>query len=378
MKVLLVDQFGKTTGRDTLALAQLINEYNDVDMQVYISDNTELPIDRNYTFKIEKGFYKAYEGNAIQKGIHYLTALRKLKSYIKNNNIDVVHLQWFSLPWIEWIYVKNLAKKHKVVITVHDVVPFDNRPYELQALNKIYSHSDRLLIHTQTSKKEFEQIYGIKDKISVITQGFCLKSDYHRIEKVDAKKHFDIDSNTVVFLYYGTIRKSKGLDILMEAIEEAHRINKKIILLAAGAFHKVDEEIYEKLKDKLGNEAARINFGFVPQEEEQWYFSAADVVCLPYLEVTQSGVAQLGLMYELPIIATDIGEMADVCRDGENGILIKENNKEQLVNAILEIAENDDFRSKASEKSKYMGEVDFSLKTKAKKVYEAYHELQNG
>ena len=54
MKVLFVDQFGKTTGRDTLALADLINQSQEVDMTVYLSDNTEIPSDRNYTVKIEK------------------------------------------------------------------------------------------------------------------------------------------------------------------------------------------------------------------------------------------------------------------------------------------------------------------------------------
>ena len=377
MKVLLVDQFGKTTGRDTLALAELVNKNSDIEMQVYLSDNTEIPDDRKYILKINEGFNRAYEGNAIQKGIHYLKALRELKIFIAKNDIDIVHLQWFSLPWIEWIYVKKLAKKYKVVITVHDVKPFDNRPYEMQALRRVYQSADKLLIHTKTSEEEFKKLYGRENKTKIITQGFCLKSDYQRIEKEVAKKHFNIDNDTVVFLYYGTIRKSKGLDILMEAILETHEKNKKILLLAAGAFHKVEEEEYKRLKDQLGEGAARINFGFVPQKEEQWYFSAADVLCLPYLEVTQSGVAQLGLMYELPIIATDVGEMSDVCRNEKNGILIQPQNKSQLIDAILRFTNSSEFREKASEQSKQMAEVDFSLETKAQKVHEVYSELRS-
>ena len=114
------------------------------------------------------------------------------------------------------------------------------------------------------------------------------------------------------------------MDILIKAIHRAHEKCEKVYLLAAGAFHKVNENEYRQLVlEQLRDDFSCVKFGFVPQEEEQWYFSAADVLCLPYLEVTQSGVAQLGLMYDLPIIATDVGEMSDVCRDGENGIIPK-------------------------------------------------------
>lgn len=373
MKVLFVDQFGKTTGRDTLALAELINKNPDIDMEVYLSDTTEIPSDRNYTLKITKGFHGAYEGNFLNKARNYIKSLVELKKHIDRNNIDLVHLQWFSLPWIVWIYVGLLKKKHKVVVTVHDVIPFDNRPLEIQALDKIYSKADALLIHTKSSKELFEKVYKAKTPISIITQGFCLKSDYTRLDKEEAKKHFGIPSDAVVFLYYGTIRPSKGLDILIKAIHRAHEKCEKVYLLAAGAFHKVNENEYRQLVlEQLRDDFSCVKFGFVPQEEEQWYFSAADVLCLPYLEVTQSGVAQLGLMYDLPIIATDVGEMSDVCRDGENGIITEKGNVNELRDAVLKMVMNELYRNNAIEKSRELGKTEFSLEKKAERVFNVY------
>lgn len=378
MKVLLVDQFGKTTGRDTLALAELINRNPEVNMEVFLSENTEIPVDRKYTVKIIKGFRGAYEGNIINKTINYLKALKELKKYIESNNIDIVHLQWFSLPWIEWIYVAALRRRHRVVITVHDVIPFDNRPFEMQSLDKIYEKADALVMHTDTSKNLFQKMYKAKTPISVVTQGFCLKSDYKIIDKKKAKEHFGIPKEAVVFLYYGTIRPSKGLDILIKSMHNAYKENKNVYLLAAGAFHRVNEEEYiNMVKDLLDDGCAAVSFGFVPQEEEQWYFSAADVLCLPYLEVTQSGVAQLGLMYELPIIATDVGEMGDVCRDGQNGIVVKPGNQDELKDVIIKFTGNAKFREKASKISKELGEKEFSLEVKAEKVEKAYKRVKN-
>lgn len=376
MKVLLVDQFGRTTGRDTLALAELINKNEDIELEVFLSDNTEIPIDREYNLRVTKGFNKAYEGNFINKSLNYLKALRELKKYIKNNNFDIVHLQWFSIPWIEWIYVGQLKKKCKVIITVHDVIPFDNRPLEMKALDKIYSKADQLLVHTETSKKLFKDNYHAKPPITVITQGFCLKSDYCKLDSKKAKMHFGIPLDSIVFLYYGTIRPSKGIDYLIRAIHKAHKLNHNVYLLAAGALHKVNEnELLKLVNDELSSEFSTVKIGFVPQEEEKWYFSAADVLCLPYLEVTQSGVAQLGLMYDLPIIATDVGEMRSVCRNNQNGILVTAGDEKQLKDAIVRMTGDNKFRQQASKVSCVLGKNEFSLTVKAQKVYDSYKQM---
>ncbi len=377
MKILLVDQFGKTTGRDTLALAELINKNENVEVEVFLSDNTEIPKNKQYSVKIIKGFRGAYEGNAVNKAFNYLRALKELKQYILKNNIDIVHLQWFSLPWIEWLYAGCLRKKCKIVITVHDVIPFDNRPFEMKSLNLIYDRADYLLMHTENSRKLFKENYKAKTPISIITQGFCLKSDYEVIDKKQAKTHFGIPEDAKVYLYYGTIRPSKGLDVLIKAISDAHKNNNSVYLLAAGAFHRVNEDEYNKLvKGFLSDEFANVKFGFVPYEEEKWYFSAADVLCLPYLEVTQSGVAQLGLMYELPLIATDVGEMSEVCKNEKNGLIVSPNNINELSSAILKFATEKEFLKSASIHSKNIGEKEFSLEIKAEKISQIYFKLK--
>lgn len=373
MKVLLVDQFGKTTGRDTLALANLINDEK-IKMTVYLSDSTEIPSDKEYAVQIKKGFHGAYEGNAINKVKNYLKALKELKNYIKQEKFDIVHLQWFSLPWVEWMYVKSLKRYAKVVITVHDVIPFDNRPLEMQSLDRIYRYANHILVHTQKVKEEFQKNYKSKTPVSVITQGFCYKPDYIKIDKTAARKKLSIPQDAIVYLYYGTIRPSKGLDTLMKAIVEAQKVNNKVFLLAAGAFHKVDEEQYRNLAKEITRVGSRVDFGFLPYEMEKYYFSAADVLVLPYTEGTQSGVAQLGLMYELPLIASNIYCMDEVAKKDENALRFNAGNITELANCISSLAENSDKRKKFVAESKRIGESDFSLEKKADCVRSAYQQ----
>ena len=373
MKVLFVDQFGKTSGRDTLALAELVNG-GDIQMTVYLADTTEIPADRSYSVRIRKGFHGAYEGNALHKAVSYLRALGELRRYIIENRFDIVHLQWFSLPWLEWSYVSSLKKYAGIVVTVHDVVPFDNRPLEMQSLDRIYRRADRLLLHTERAREEFARLYGAKTPVTVITQGFCYKPDYVRLDRAEARGRLGVPEDAVVFLYYGTIRASKGLDTLMRAVLQAQQRNRSIYLLAAGAFHKVDEELYRSLADQVTRAGGRVDFGFVPFALEQYYFSAADVLVLPYTEGTQSGVAQLGLMYELPLIASDIYCMDDVARPGENALRFPAGDAAALADCIGVLAEDGALRASFARASGSIGEYDFSLENKARLVREAYRE----
>lgn len=378
MKVLLVEQLATTSGRDTLALADRMNALENIIVDVYASDNAMWLKSYALKTRIEFGFHGAYEGNFLHKVFCYLKSLIKLSAYIRNNNYDIVHLQKFSLPWIEWIFVLWLRiTKKRVVITIHDVIPFDRHALEISFLDIIYKEADMLLLHTELARNLFHNTYKAKTKTKLITQAFCDKAEYHLIDKETARSHFGIPRNAIVFLYYGTIRPSKGLNILFSSIRGAGEINDSVFLLATGAFHHVDEEAYKTMARGLEDDnRAIVNFGWTPQEEEQWYFSAADVLCLPYLELTQSGVAQLGLMYELPMIATDVGAMSEVVRDGENGLLISPNDEGKLTESILKLSKDSDMREQFSLCSKRLAETEFSLVNKAKRVVEAYREIE--
>lgn len=377
MRVLMVDQFAKTAGKNTVMLANELNEIEDMSVEVYLSDNTDIRMDEVQPLKISLGFHGAYDGNYFHKALCYLGALFELSRHIKKNGYDIIHLQWFSLPWIEWSFVLWLKlTKHKVVITVHDVVPFDRHPLETQFLNVIYNKSDVLLVHTKYAEKLFLEKYKIRKPIKVITQASGKKSNYCILDKKIAKRHFNITDDATVFLFYGTVRPSKGLDILVSAISEAYKKDNKVFLLAAGEPHRIDVAKYNELiEEKLSRNNSIINFGFVPKEEEKFYFNAADVLCLPYLELTQSGIAQLGLMYELPMIATDVGAMADVVRDGENGILVPPNDEERLSEAILKLEREKNMRECYSACSKKLGETEFSLTNKVDIIADIYREI---
>ena len=84
-----------------------------------------------------------------------------------------------------------------------------------------------------------------------------------------------------------------------------------------------DERVYHDLVAQLGlQDAVLLVNRYVPNEEIGVYFSAADVVVLPYLEATQSGVAQIAFAFERPVITTKVGGLAETIEHGRSGLIV--------------------------------------------------------
>lgn len=373
MKILLVEQLGKTNRDYIYSSAKYMCENNDV--TCYMSDNTPKD-DKKYPFKIVYGFKGAYEGNAVNKAVNYVKALFELKKYIKKNHFDIIHFEWFSLPWIEWIYIRYIKKYSKIVITVNDVIPFEKRPLEMQSLEKIYQKADCILVHTNDCLKLFNKTFHAECFKSVITPAFRDKSEYPKIDKDLARKKLDIPSDKTVILFFGTIRHSKGLDILIKAFHKAYQQNSDLYLLCAGAFHSVDKDYYKEIvKENLSSENSRVDFGYIDEEMIKYYFCAADILCVPYREIFQSGIAQFGLIYDLPMISSDIRGLSDMIINNKNGLIFKNESIEDLENKIVQLSTDPIMMENFKMESKRLGETKFSVKNRAEKTLEAYNAI---
>ena len=377
MKVLYVDQFSKTEGEDTIQLIERMNLLEqDITIDAFFADDTYLIDKETIKTKIEYGFVNVFKGNIIKKIINYLKGLRNLKKYAKRNGVDIIHLQWFSIPWLEYYFVKRLRKKYKIVVTIHDVIPFNNRKGEIKALKKIYSQAHLLLVHSEYAKEEIQRIYNPKSPINVVTKAFCDKDKYEIIDKKIARKKLGIPENSFVVMNYGTIRDSKGVDILIKATEEAQKENNNIFLLVGGCLKDVDIEWHVKKKEEFeSSNRGLLTFDFVPKEEEQYYFSAADVLCLPYKSGWQSGVVQLGLVYALPMIVSNIRCFEDCVIDGFNGFVFNGSDVDDLKKKIVSLANDANKIKNFSDNSASLYEKEFTLEKKAQEIITQYKNL---
>ncbi|MGH3867946.1 MAG: glycosyltransferase family 4 protein [Pseudonocardiaceae bacterium] len=135
-----------------------------------------------------------------------------------------------------------------------------------------------------------------------------------------------------VALFFGTWTAYKGINVLLECLPEVRRRVPDARVVLAGGVVGVDLPALLSRVSELGGVDARP--GYVPLEEIPRLFSEARVVVIPYLRASQSGVAHLAYTYERPVVATTVGDIPSVVRDGETGLLVPPGDPTALAEAL--------------------------------------------
>ncbi|MDC0584275.1 glycosyltransferase [Bacteroidales bacterium] len=141
-------------------------------------------------------------------------------------------------------------------------------------------------------------------------------------EKVDqhvAQKELKLSPDFKYLLFFGQIRKYKGLDLLLEAVAKLKL--EKIKLIIAGEFANIndrqrylDKIKHLKIKDKI------ILFDdFIPQDQVKYFFSASDLVAQTYLSASQSGVTQIAYQFDCPMLVTNVGGLSSMVANNKVG-----------------------------------------------------------
>ena len=159
-----------------------------------------------------------------------------------------------------------------------------------------------------------------------------------RINERDAREKLGLNPNDKIILFFGFIRKYKGLDLILEAMADPAVRNSGIKLLVAGEFYD-DPKPYMDIieKENLGDSVI-LKTDFIQDSEVKYYLSAANCVVQPYKNATQSGVTPLAYHFEKPMIVTNVGGLPSLVPDGKVG-LVAEPNASSIAKAILRFFE---------------------------------------
>ncbi len=142
-----------------------------------------------------------------------------------------------------------------------------------------------------------------------------------KIPKSEARNHLEIPADTKLVLFFGFIRKYKGLDILLDAMALLKAHSPEIKLLIAGEFYDDQQPYLNQIaKLQLGNNLI-LKTSFIADNEIKNYFGAADVVVQPYRNATQSGVTPLAYHFEVPMIVTNVGGLAAMVPHEKAGLV---------------------------------------------------------
>jgi len=246
---------------------------------------------------------------------------------------------WWVVFWAPQIFymTKRIRSgmKTKIILLCHNVTEHENNLIKKFITTNILKSADVIFTQsTQETEKVYNCLGGCRE--SVIT-GFHPTYVDLCSDKISEKNEINIkkSSDQYNLLFFGFVRKYKGLDILLDSLPLVLE-HADVRLNVVGEFWK-DKKVYmEKIRQLHLQEHVDIVDTYVPNESLNRYFEPADLVVQPYLSASGSGVSQLAYGFSTPVVATRVGSITDVVLDGVNGRLVKPNDPESLAKAIIE------------------------------------------
>ena len=168
-----------------------------------------------------------------------------------------------------------------------------------------------------------------------------------------ARRALDLPEKAKVLLFFGQIKKVKGLDTLIAAMPAILERHPEAMLMIAGRPWKDDFEDYDRQIDALKiHDACRTDVRFIHDDELPVYFGAADVVILPYRRIYQSGVLLLALSYAVPVLVSDIDGMRESIKDGDNGFTFRVDDADSLSTKACAILDDMDAAVRTAERGR--------------------------
>jgi glycosyltransferase involved in cell wall biosynthesis len=254
----------------------------------------------------------------------------RLLVYALTSPASVFHVLWNNkFEFLDRTAVLSLYKLlgKRLVLTVHNV-NIRRRDGNDSLVNRLtlryqYRLADHLFVHTQRMADELGAQFGVPpDKVSVIPFGLNSTVPDTALTPAQARACLGLAPDDKVLLFFGNIARYKGLERLVEAMPALLARHAQVRLVIAGR-PKGEESYWASIERRIAelglDERVLRRIEYIPDEQTEVYFKAADLLVLPYTHVFQSGVLFLGYNFGLPVIATDVGALREEIIEGETG-----------------------------------------------------------
>lgn len=219
----------------------------------------------------------------------------------------------------------------RVVLVCDNLLPHEKRPFDRELTAWMLRNSDGYLVMSESVERDLAMLKPGAPQRRV-PHPFYAQFDRGRFTRETARARLGLDPGGEVVLFFGYVRRYKGLDTLLEAWP-AVRARRPATLVVAGDFYE-DPVPYRALATKAGD-SVRLREGYQSDEDVEALFRAADVVVLPYRSATQSGVTHVAYALGVPVITTDVGGLAETVRPGETGLVVPPADPAALAEAVV-------------------------------------------
>jgi glycosyltransferase involved in cell wall biosynthesis len=293
---------------------------------------------------------------------------------LKKSSPDLIIVRYwlpFMGPCLGTILrIAKRNKRTKVICVADNIVPHEKRPGDTIFNRYFIPVPDAFILMGESVRNA---LMTFRPNVAHILTDHPLYDNFgHIVDKSESRLFLDIPANQKLVLFFGFIRKYKGLDLLLDAFGSDTLKNTDIHLLIAGEFYEDSKPYLSQIENHQIADKIYLHTHFISDSEIKYYLSAADVVVQPYKSATQSGVTPLAYHFETPMIVTDVGALARLVPDNKVG-LVCQPNPESIASTIFRFftIEKDHFKQGIRE-----GKLKLSWKTFVDSILKLYHDIQ--
>lgn len=275
------------------------------------------------------------DASVVKKVSRILLFYAKLIRYAAGSKAGIFHILWnnkfqFFDRTLLTFYYKLLGKR--IILTAHNVNA-GKRDGNDTFLNRLtlriqYRLAEHIFVHTEKMKQELMNDFGVEGtRITVIPLGINDVFPNTDLTADEARRRLNIGQGEKTILFFGRIAPYKGLEYLVGAFQRLLARPGAYRLIIAGKREKGCDAywacVQETIREGVHSGRILLRADFIPDDETEIYFKAADVFVLPYRHIYQSGVLFLGYSFGLPALVADVGSLKDEVVEGQTGLVFR-------------------------------------------------------
>lgn len=256
---------------------------------------------------------------------------------LKKENWDVVVVRfWIPFMGAGLGTVLRLIKQNrhtKIICIADNVIPHEKRIGDKKLTQYFLKSCDAFLTMSDTVWHDLRKFE--KEKPAVLVAHPLYDTFGEIIGKTEARKRLQLTESDRIILFFGFIRKYKGLDLLLQAMGDVRIRQQQIKLLIAGEFYEDEKPYHDRIQQLQLSDTVLLHTHFISDSEVKYYLCACDCIVQPYRHATQSGVTPLAYHFERPMIVTNVGGLPALVPHLKSG-LVCEPDPKQIADAILQ------------------------------------------
>lgn len=216
---------------------------------------------------------------------------------------------------------KRIRKNNhtKVICLAHNIIPHEKRIGDKPFTKRFAKRMQGFLVLSKSVGEDVRQFSNapVRWNPHPVYDHFG-----ERISRNEALAALNLPEENRYILFFGFVRKYKGLDLLLKAFQDERFRKKNIHLLVAGEFYTSKEEYHALVTPEMKDQVHWFS-EFIPDNQVNRYFCAADLIVQPYKTATQSGVTQIAYNFHKPMVVTNVGGLQEIVPDGKAGYVVE-------------------------------------------------------